>query len=108
MMTPAWATGASASTGFTLSTPTLEDTGSNSITLDETFAAATTTHATTRAQAAPDPTEVPGNWPLIPSGLAAGDQFRLLLVTHQVGDATETDIAIYNSFVQGEINTNGH
>ena len=29
-------------------------------------------------------------------------------MTHQVGDATETDIANYNSFVQGEINTTGH
>ncbi len=53
-------------------------------------------------------TEVPSNWPLKPSGLNTGDQFRLLLVVEETKDATATDIATYDSFVQTEIDQNGH
>ena len=45
-------------------------------------------------------TEVPSNWPLIPSGLGVGDEFRLLFITSTTRDATSTDISDYNSFVQ--------
>ncbi len=46
-------------------------------------------------------TEVPASWPLKPSGLSAGDQFRLMFITSTTRDATSTDIADYNNFVQG-------
>ena len=44
--------------------------------------------------------EVPSNWGLIPSGLGAGDSFRLIFATSGKRNATATDIADYNSFVQ--------
>ncbi len=46
-------------------------------------------------------TVVPGDWPLKPSGLSAGDQFRLMFITSTTRDATSSNIADYNSFVQG-------
>ena len=45
--------------------------------------------------------EVPANWSLKPSGLAAGDQFRLLFLSSTKRIGTSTDIATYNTFVQG-------
>ena len=45
-------------------------------------------------------TTVPSNWTLIPAGLSAGDQFRLIFATSQKRDATPTDIGTYNTFVQ--------
>ena len=45
--------------------------------------------------------EVPANWSLKPSGLAAGDQFRLLFLSSTKRDGSATDIATYNTFVQG-------
>ena len=46
------------------------------------------------------PYTVPPGWPLKPSGLAAGTNFRLLFVTSTTRDATATDIATYNTYVQ--------
>ena len=46
------------------------------------------------------PTEVPSDWSLAPSDLAAGDTFRLLFVSSGTRDATSTDIGDYNTFVQ--------
>ncbi len=46
------------------------------------------------------PAQVPGNWGLIPSGLAAGDRFRLLFVTSTGSNATSSDIDHYNTFLQ--------
>ena len=43
---------------------------------------------------------VPSNWVLLPSGLSAGDEFRLLFVTSGGRNATSPDIAVYNQFVQ--------
>ncbi len=45
---------------------------------------------------------VPENWALIPpsSSVGVGDRFRLLFVTSGTRDATATDIADYNLFVQ--------
>ena len=43
---------------------------------------------------------VPANWALIPDGLGPGDSFRLLFATSTTRDATSTDIADYNTFVQ--------
>ena len=45
-------------------------------------------------------TVVTGDWPLKPSGLSAGDRFRLMFITSTMRDATSTNIADYNSFVQ--------
>ena len=46
------------------------------------------------------PYTVPSDWPLKPSGLAAGTSFRLLFVTSTTRDPSATDIATYNTFVQ--------
>ena len=46
------------------------------------------------------PYEVPHDWALKPSGLSAGDNFRLLFVTSTRRDARASDIATYNTFVQ--------
>ncbi len=43
---------------------------------------------------------MPSGWALKPSGLNDGDKFRLLFVTSTGRDATATDIATYNTFVQ--------
>ncbi len=43
---------------------------------------------------------VPFGWALKPTGLAAGTKFRLLFLTSTSRDATATDIATYNTFVQ--------
>ena len=57
--------------------------------------------------AAQEAAEVPQFWPLVPSGLGPGDKFRLLFVTSRGRDATSTDIADYNAFVQGRAES-GH
>ena len=46
------------------------------------------------------PYEVPHDWTLKPSGLSAGDNFRLLFATSTTRRADATDIATYNTFVQ--------
>ena len=43
---------------------------------------------------------VPFDWALKPSGLAAGSKFRLLFITSTSRDATATGIATYNTYVQ--------
>ena len=48
----------------------------------------------------PDPTVVPENWSLKPSGLSVGDQFRLIFLSSTKRDGSATDIATYNTFVQ--------
>ena len=44
---------------------------------------------------------VPENWALTPTGLNPGDKFRLLFQTSTRRDATSTDIAVYDTYVQG-------
>ena len=46
------------------------------------------------------PSEVPSSWSLKPTGLAVGDQFRLIFLSSTKRNATSTDIADYNTFVQ--------
>ena len=53
-------------------------------------------------------TDVPSNWPLIPSGLNTGDEFRLLLVTKRPMPATSNDISDYDAHVQSNISERGH
>ena len=43
---------------------------------------------------------VPPDWSLKPTGLAEGSQFRLLFLSSTKRDASSTDIADYNTFVQ--------
>ena len=43
---------------------------------------------------------VPLDWGLIPDGLGAGDEFRLLFLSSTVRDATSNRISPYNSFIQ--------
>ena len=53
-------------------------------------------------------TDVPVDWPLKPSGLVAGDEFRLLLMSKNPRLADSTNIAVYDSYVQGRISAIGH
>ena len=56
-----------------------------------------------QAQAqAPTPVvnKVPDDWSLKPSGLAVGDQFRLLFVSTMTRDGSSADIGDYNTHVQ--------
>ena len=46
-------------------------------------------------------TEVSADWSLTPTGLAAGDQFRLLFLSSTKRFGSAPDIATYNTFVQG-------
>ena len=55
---------------------------------------------TTNAASTLAGTEVPANWSLIPSGLDAGDRFRLIFISSTTRDGSSTDIADYNTFVQ--------
>ena len=56
-----------------------------------------------------DDTEVtvPHDWSLIPTGLTAGDKFRLIFLTNTGHLPTSTDIADYNTYVQGQA-ASGH
>ena len=46
-------------------------------------------------------TTVPSGWSLTPTGLTAGAQFRLLFLSSTKRDGSVTDIATYNTFIQG-------
>ena len=46
-------------------------------------------------------TEVPSTWSLKPTAVTAGTQFRLLFLSSTKRNATSTDIADYNTFIQG-------
>ena len=52
--------------------------------------------------------EVLTTWGLAPSGLAAGNDFRLLFRTSTGRDATSSDIAVYDAFVRSVLAGNGH
>ena len=53
-------------------------------------------------------TPVPTTWSLVPSGLGDGDSFRLLFIGTNGRDASDSDIAVYNTFLQNQVETNGH
>ena len=69
---------------------------------DDASNAETLTSVATAAVAAAitDPTAVPNNWSLTPTGLAGGDQFRLLFLSSTKRNGSSTDIATYNTFIQ--------
>ena len=52
-------------------------------------------------------TTVPADWSLIPSGLGAGDRFRLVFLSSTTRNGSSSDIADYNTFVQNAA-ANGH
>ncbi len=64
-----------------------------------TLGTATATH-TILDDDTPTQVSVAPDWPLTPSGLSGGDSFRLLFVSSTTRNASDTDIATYNSFVQ--------
>ena len=43
---------------------------------------------------------VPADWSLIPTGLSTGDKFRLLFLSSTKRNASSSDIATYNTFIQ--------
>ena len=53
-------------------------------------------------------TPVPPTWSLVPSGLDDGDSFRLLFIGTNGRDASSSDISVYNTFLQNQVETNGH
>ena len=60
-------------------------------------------------QAQSTDTMVPIGWDLTPSGLAAGDRFRLLIVTSTTRDPHPTNIGDYDAHVQSAVASgNGH
>ena len=60
-------------------------------------------------QAQSTETTAPFGWNLTPSGLQAGDRFRLLIVTSTTRDATSTNISHYDAHVQSAVaSANGH
>ena len=63
---------------------------------DDASNAETLTSAATAAVSA----VVPSNWTLKPTALAAGAKFRLLFLSSTKRNATATDIATYNTFIQ--------
>ena len=54
-----------------------------------------------------NPTDIPPTWSLIPSGLGEGAVFRLIFLSSTKHDASATDIATYNTFVQNSADA-GH
>ena len=55
------------------------------------------------AEPAPEDTDVPSDWALLPPGLTVGDTFRLLYVTRGERNASEAGFGPYNTFVRDEI-----
>ena len=47
------------------------------------------------------PVTVAADWSLIPSGLGAGDSFRLIFISSTKRNGSSTDIATYNTFIAG-------
>ena len=54
-----------------------------------------------------EPTLVPANWSLIPSGFTAGDQFRLLFLSSTTRDISSVHLSAYNQFIS-DIAAAGH
>ena len=53
-------------------------------------------------------TTVPADWSLIPSDLGPGDSFRLLFIGTTSRNASDSDIDVYNTFVQNLVAASGH
>ena len=98
---------ADSATGFQVALSEGENTVNVKVTAEDTSATETYTVVVTRLRrvtttpAAPPEVTVPDDWPLIPAGLVAGDQFRLIFLSSTKTDGTSYDIADYNTFIQG-------
>ena len=55
---------------------------------------------TVNGQVIVPPTEVPADWSLVPDGLGAGDKFRLLFISSAHRNASPSNIATYNTWIQ--------
>ncbi len=64
------------------------------------------TPSATSTSTVPTAQTVQSDWSLKPSGITAGQSFRLLFVTSTQTAATATGISTYNSFVQNAANNN--
>ena len=53
-------------------------------------------------------TLVPSDWPLKPSGLNAGDQFRLIFKSDAARSPNSIDLSVFRSFVQDRVANHGH
>ena len=71
-----------------------------SFTDDASNAETLTSAATAAVSAAATAAVVPADWSLKPTAVAAGTQFRLLFLSSTKRNATATDIATYNTFIQ--------
>ena len=67
----------------------------------DTYTVVVTRRAMTTTPPAPAEIAVPNDWSLIPTGLGAGDKFRLLFLSSTKTDGESYDIADYNTFIQG-------
>ena len=67
----------------------------------DTYTVVVTRRAVTTTPSAPPEREVPNDWSLIPTGLGAGDKFRLLFLSSTKTNGESYDIADYNTFIQG-------
>ena len=100
-------TDADGATGFQVALAEGENTIKVKVTAEDGNATETYTVVVTRPRrvtttpAAPAEVTVPNDWSLIPAGLVAGDQFRLLFLSSTKTDGESYDIADYNTFIQG-------
>ena len=69
--------------------------------ITDTYTVVVTRRAMTTTPPAPAEIAVPNDWSLIPTGLGAGDKFRLLFLSSTKTDGESYDIADYNTFIQG-------
>ena len=70
-------------------------------TTTQTYTVVVTRRMSTTTPPAPAEVEVLNGWSLKPTGLGAGDKFRLLFLSSTNTNATSFDIADYNAFIQG-------
>ena len=76
------------------------------VSAEDIFTMKTYTVVVTRASPPLPPLDPPvanaveTSWALIPSGLGVDDEFRLIFVSNAIRDASSSDIADYNTFVQ--------
>ena len=70
-------------------------------TTTQTYTVVVTRRMSTTTPPAPAEVEVLYSWSLKPTGLGAGDKFRLLFLSSTETNATSFDIADYNAFIQG-------
>ena len=98
---------ADSATGFQVDLSEGENTVKVEVTAEDSNTTETYTVVVTRLRrvtttpAAPPEIAVPNDWSLIPTGLGAGDQFRLLFLSSTKTNGESYDIADYNTFIQG-------